>query len=215
MTTRLDVLVIGAGQAGFATAYHLHGHGLRFQVLEAGQRPVGSWPQHYASLKLFSPARHASLPGWPFPGDPERYPARDEVVAYLEAYAAQFQFPIVANAEVKQVLPDGEGFRVLTEGGQTFFARAVVAATGTFRRPFVPVIPGAEVFHGQVGRCCTRWRIRSLRLSQGSGYWWSGRGTRPCRSRWNWLTSPTSPWPPGRNCISRRSDLSGGISMIG
>ncbi|MFC6662826.1 FAD-dependent oxidoreductase [Deinococcus multiflagellatus] len=182
MTTRLDVLVIGAGQAGLATAYHLQGHGLRFQVLEAGQRPVGAWPQHYASLKLFSPARHASLPGWPFSGDPERYPTRNEVVAYLEAYAAHFQFPIVTGAEVAQVLPDGEEFRVLSADGRIFCARAVVAATGTFRRPFMPEVPGRETFGG---KCCTRWRTRNRRPSWGSGCWWWARETRRCRSRWN------------------------------
>ncbi|GGL14237.1 NAD(P)-binding domain-containing protein [Deinococcus radiotolerans] len=150
MTNRLDALVIGAGQAGLAAAYHLRGHGLRFQILEAGPRPVGSWPQHYASLKLFSPARHASLPGWPFPGNPERYPTRDEVVAYLEAYASHFGFPMETGAEVAQVLPDGEGFRVLCADGRTFRSRAVVAATGTFRRPFVPELPGRAFFKGRV-----------------------------------------------------------------
>ncbi|WP_439331495.1 hypothetical protein [Nonomuraea candida] len=57
-------------------------------VIEAGARPVGSWPRYYDSLTLFSPARHSALPGRPFPGDPDRYPGRDEVVAYLLGAAA-------------------------------------------------------------------------------------------------------------------------------
>lgn len=150
MTPRLDALVIGAGQAGLATAYHLQGHGLHFQMLEAGCRPVGSWPLHYQSLKLFSPARHAALPGLPFPGDPERYPTRDEVVSYLDEYAAHFRFPVVPDAEVTQVLPDAQGFRVLTADGRTFLARAVIAATGTFRRPYMPSVSGQDTFGGRV-----------------------------------------------------------------
>ncbi|UBV44650.1 NAD(P)/FAD-dependent oxidoreductase (plasmid) [Deinococcus taeanensis] len=149
MSQRPDVLVIGAGQAGLAAAYHLQGHGLTFQVLEAARRPAGSWPLPYASLKSFSPARHAALPGLPFPGDPERYPTRDEVLTYLETYAAHFRFPVVQDAEVTQVLRDAEGFRVLTADGRTFSSRAVVAATGTFRRPFMPVLPGQETFQGR------------------------------------------------------------------
>lgn len=146
----LDALVVGGGQAGLAAAYHLQRGGLRFVLLEAGERPVGSWPLHYDSLRLFSPAKHASLPGLPFPGDPEAYPTRDEVVAYLDAYAQHFAFPIRTRTEVTQVLPTRDGFRVLTADGETFRARTVIAATGTFRKPFVPQFPGREHFQGEV-----------------------------------------------------------------
>lgn len=146
----LDAVVIGAGQAGLATAYHLQRQTSNFVILEAGERPVGSWPSHYDSLTLFSPARHASLPGLPFPGDPERYPSRDEVVEYLAAYAAHFTFPILKNAEVTQVLPEEGALRVLTADGAVVRARSVVAATGTFRKPFVPRVPGVEQFGGKV-----------------------------------------------------------------
>jgi putative flavoprotein involved in K+ transport len=76
----LDALVVGAGQAGLATGYHLKRAGLSFEILEARREPGGSWPGYYDSLKLFSPARYSGLPGMPFPGSPDRYPARDEVV---------------------------------------------------------------------------------------------------------------------------------------
>jgi len=145
-----DVIVVGAGQAGLATAYHLRRRGLRFLVLEAGARPVGSWPWHYDSLRLFSPARYAALPGLPFPGNPERYPARDEVSAYLEAYAGHFRFPVLTDVDVAQVLPTGPAFRVLTGDGRTFQARTLVAATGTYRKPFIPDVPGRPNFRGRV-----------------------------------------------------------------
>src|SRR5207249_4285573 len=81
MSDIYETIVIGAGQAGLATGYWLRQAGLRFVLLEADRQPGGSWPRYYDSLTLFSPARYSGLPGLPFPGDPERYPARDEVVS--------------------------------------------------------------------------------------------------------------------------------------
>jgi putative flavoprotein involved in K+ transport len=70
----IDAVVIGAGQAGLAAAHALRHTGLAPVVLEAGDEPVGSWPSYYDSLTLFSPARYSSLPGMPFPGDPNPLP---------------------------------------------------------------------------------------------------------------------------------------------
>jgi putative flavoprotein involved in K+ transport len=91
----LDVLVVGGGQAGLAAGFHLRRSGLAFAILEAGPEAVGSWPAYYDSLTLFSPARYSALSGLPFPGDPDHYPTRDEVIAYLRAYARHFTLPIV------------------------------------------------------------------------------------------------------------------------
>ncbi|MEK4510828.1 MULTISPECIES: NAD(P)-binding domain-containing protein [Paenibacillus] len=63
MTKFLDTVVIGGGQAGLASGYHLQKARLEFAILEASDQPTGSWPQYYDSLKLFSPARYSSLPG--------------------------------------------------------------------------------------------------------------------------------------------------------
>jgi len=145
-----DALVIGAGQAGLAAAYHLQRRSLRFALLEAGGRAAGSWPQHYDSLTLFSPARHAALPGLPFPGDPDHYPQRDEVADYLEGYARHFRFPVLPGSEVGEVLVTGRGFRVLTADGRALHTRTLVAATGTYRKPFLPQLPGQDTFGGRV-----------------------------------------------------------------
>jgi len=83
-----DVVVIGAGQSGLAAAKALRTHGISPLVLEARARAAGSWPHYYDSLKAFSPAGFSSMPGMPFPGDPDRYPTRDEVAGYLDSYAA-------------------------------------------------------------------------------------------------------------------------------
>ena len=96
----LDALVIGGGQSGLAAGYHLKRAGLSFEILEARGEPGGSWPGYYDSLTLFSPARYSGLPGMRFPGSPDRYPARDEVVGYLRGYAEAFGLPVLAGKRV-------------------------------------------------------------------------------------------------------------------
>lgn len=145
-----DNLIIGAGQAGLAAAYHLQRAGKSFMILETGDRPVGSWPHYYDSLRLFSPARFSSLPGLPFPGDPERYPTRDEVSAYLEAYAAHFAFPICFGARVAQVTQADGLFTVITADHRHFQAHSLIAATGSFSRPHLPTLPGQQRFQGEI-----------------------------------------------------------------
>ena len=144
-----DAIVIGAGQSGLATAHALAARGLHPLVLEAGGDPVGSWPHYYDSLTLFSPAGYSSLPGLRFPGDPERYPHRDEVVAYLSAYAERLNADIRTGRRVTQVVHDNE-YRVTSADGATYIAPLVIAATGGFGNPHRPALPGLEEFPGTV-----------------------------------------------------------------
>jgi putative flavoprotein involved in K+ transport len=145
-----DALVIGAGQAGLAAGYHLKQAGLRFAILESGEAPGGSWPHYYDSLVLFSPAEYSSLPGMPFPGDPDHYPTRDEVVAYLRKYADTFALPVISGARVATVHRDGDWFRVTTTAGAMFVTRSVIAATGSFGNPYIPDLPGRSEYQGRV-----------------------------------------------------------------
>jgi putative flavoprotein involved in K+ transport len=145
-----DVIVIGAGPAGLAMGYRLQQAGLRFVILEAGDEPVGSWPHYYDSLSLNSSARYSSLPGLAFPGQPDRYPTRDEVVAYLRTYAAHFGLPVITGARVSKVERAGRYLCVTTSRQATFMARSVVAATGSFGRPYVPDLPARSRYHGRV-----------------------------------------------------------------
>lgn len=142
----VDVAVIGAGQAGLSTAYHLGKAGLEFVVLDAASRLGEAWRTRWDSLTLFTSAGFSSLPGFAFPGDPSRYPAKDEVADYFERYAALHGFPILLDHRVTQVTRSEEGF-VLTTARGTCLARKVVVATGAFQLPFTPdlTVPAAIV----------------------------------------------------------------------
>ncbi len=145
-----DAIVIGAGQAGLAAGYYLQEAGLNFVILEASDEPVGSWPHYYDSLVLNSPARYSSLPGLPFTGQPDRYPARDDVVAYLRRYAAHFDLPIMTRTRVSRVERTNDFFQVLTNGERFYLTRTVVAATGFFGQPYLPAIAGQNHYRGRV-----------------------------------------------------------------
>jgi putative flavoprotein involved in K+ transport len=145
-----DAVVIGGGQSGLVAGYHLQQAGLRFVILEAGAETAGSWPQYYDSLKLFSPARYSSLPGIAFPGDPDRYPTRDEVADYLRAYAKRFDLPVFTNQRVASVARRGDAFEVVTAQGGAFRTRGVIAASGAFNRPNMPVLEGQAEYRGEI-----------------------------------------------------------------
>ncbi|MFF8013928.1 NAD(P)-binding domain-containing protein [Streptomyces sp. NPDC007929] len=146
-----DVVVIGGGQSGLATGHALLRRGIRPVVLEASEQAAGSWPHYYDSLTLFSPASYSSLPGMPFPGaDPNGYPHRDDVIAYLTAYAAGLDTDIRTGCRVTGVHGTGSGFEVELADGGRLATRAVVAASGTFGRPHRPTLPGVDGFTGPV-----------------------------------------------------------------
>ncbi|OYX14849.1 MAG: pyridine nucleotide-disulfide oxidoreductase, partial [Rhizobiales bacterium 32-66-8] len=144
-----EVLVIGGGQAGLATAYYLRRAGLSFRILDAGAEPGGAWVHAWDSLHLFSPPAFSSLPGWPMPaGEHGAFPTRDAVIAYLTLYEQRYDFPIERPCGVEAVEPAAEGLRVHLASGRTLTARAVVSATGTWSAPFIPAYPGQDQFRG-------------------------------------------------------------------
>lgn len=149
MNTAYDAIVIGAGPAGLATGYRLKRAGLHFLILEASDEPVGSWPSYYDSLLLNTSARYSSLPGLPFPGPADRFPARDEVTSYLRNYAIHFSLPVITGARVSRVECADRLLRVKTEEEGSYSAHAVVAATGSFGHPYAPNIPGRSLYGGQ------------------------------------------------------------------
>jgi putative flavoprotein involved in K+ transport len=143
-----DVVVIGGGQAGLATGYYLRRSGLSFVILDAQPAPGGAWLRGWDSLRLFSPARWSSLPGWLMPGGTDEYPMRDEVVDYLARYEERYELPVRRPVEVRAVHRRDDTLEIESNAG-VWTASAVVSATGSWQRPFVPEYPGRERFRGE------------------------------------------------------------------
>jgi cation diffusion facilitator CzcD-associated flavoprotein CzcO len=146
--TAIDVMVIGGGQAGLAVGYYLRRTGLSFVILDADVGPGGAWRHSWESLRLFSPARWSSLPGYVMPGGVDYYPDRDEVLAYMAEYERRYRLPIERPVHVSAVRDSGEYLTVESDRG-TRDARAVVSATGSWRAPYIPELPGRGLFRGE------------------------------------------------------------------
>jgi putative flavoprotein involved in K+ transport len=132
-----EVAIVGGGQAGLTMGYFLRQHGYRFVIFERGDSIAQAWRERWDSLTLFTPRRYSALPSVLFPGDPDGYPTRDEVITYLESYAETSELPIELNGEVRRLSLEGGRF-VLEIDGRTVSADQVVVATGPFQTPFVP-----------------------------------------------------------------------------
>ncbi|GGV66540.1 monooxygenase [Streptomyces longisporoflavus] len=149
MTHTADVVVIGGGQAGLAAGYHLRRRKLDFVILDALDDPGGAWQHTWDSLRLFSPAAFSSLPGRLMPAQSgHEYPDAGHVVDYLADYEQRYDLPLRRPVRVDAVKTEGERLRVESDAG-AWSARAVISATGTWWRPFLPAIPGREVFTGR------------------------------------------------------------------
>ena len=133
----LDVIIIGASQAGLAMGYFLKQKGLSFAILSKESRFGDIWRNRYDSLVLFTPRWLSALPGMDLPGDPKGYATKDEIADYLEAYASGFSLPVHLDIAVQGLEKRGSSFKVSTNGGD-FWTKQVVVATGPFQKAYVP-----------------------------------------------------------------------------
>src|SRR4051812_11471370 len=111
-----DVVVVGGGQAGLAIGYFLKRQERDFVILDAAVSIGSAWAARWDSLVLFTPRRYDGLPGLAFPGDPDGYPTRDEVVAYLEQYARQLALPVELQSTVRSLRKEDDGFTLELDG---------------------------------------------------------------------------------------------------
>ncbi len=132
-----DVVVIGAGQAGLSVGFHLAKRGLRFVILDGGERIGDSWRQRWDSLRLFTAARYDGLDGMPFPSEPSYFPTKGEMADYLESYAQKFELPVRLRTRVKHLSRRGELYVVATADG-TIEADQIVVAMASYQRQDVP-----------------------------------------------------------------------------
>jgi putative flavoprotein involved in K+ transport len=136
-TQRIETVIIGGGQAGLSTAYHLKRRGRAVTILDAHARVGDSWRTRWDSLRLFTPAKYDGLPGWRFPGPRWSFPAKDELADYFEAYAARFELPVQTGVRVDRLGKERGRFVVESEQLRVE-ADHVVVATGAHKTPRVP-----------------------------------------------------------------------------
>jgi thioredoxin reductase len=156
IAVKTEIVVIGAGQAGLSSAYHLKQRGLQagrgFLVLDQNERAGGAWQFRWPSLTLRTVNRLHDLPGMRFedtlePGE-EEVEASIAVPRYFAAYEQRFALPVLRPLKVRVVCERGGRFRVETAGA-AFAARGIINATGTWETPFIPDYPGREDFLGR------------------------------------------------------------------
>jgi putative flavoprotein involved in K+ transport len=145
---RCEVLVIGAGPAGLATAGALRHYGIGATVLE--RDAIGaSWRRHYDRLHLHTVRWLSHLPGYKLPRRYGNWVSRDNVVEYLEDYVAVHNIDVRTGVEVDGLERDGEEWRVQTSDGD-FVAPRVVVATGYNRHQHLPDWPGLDSYTGHL-----------------------------------------------------------------
>ena len=98
-----ETVIIGGGQAGLATGYHLARQGRSFVILDANVRVGDPWRQRWDSLKLYSPAKYDGLPGMRFPAPRASFPAAHDMGDYVEAYATHFELPVRFETTVEML----------------------------------------------------------------------------------------------------------------
>jgi cation diffusion facilitator CzcD-associated flavoprotein CzcO len=156
VTIKTELVVIGAGQAGLSSAYHLTRRGLvphrGFVVLDQAPAPGGAWQYRWPSLTLSTVNRIHDLPGMRFSEvvapDATEVEARLAVPQYFAAYERAFQLPVYRPVHVSLVCTRGERFRIETDRG-IWSARGLINATGTWETPYIPAYPGTERFQGR------------------------------------------------------------------
>jgi cation diffusion facilitator CzcD-associated flavoprotein CzcO len=149
MTKNPDAIIVGAGPAGLACAATMQAAGLGVTVLEKADSVGSVWRRHYDRLHLHTDRKRSGLPGMAMPRSYPLYPSREQMVAYLESYAARFDVRPVFNAAVSRIRRDDIQWRAELPQG-SISAPVTVVATGIADAPYRPSWPGSELYRGAV-----------------------------------------------------------------
>jgi putative flavoprotein involved in K+ transport len=135
----VDTIVVGGGQAGLSSSWHLKQAGREHLVLDRG-RIGDTWRQRWDTFCLVTPNWCCRLPGFPYDGDePEGFILRDQIVDYVERFAKSFEPPYRGGIEVRRVSASkGVGrFSLETSEGE-FSTDNLIIAAGTHQHPNIP-----------------------------------------------------------------------------
>ncbi|MFK0259786.1 NAD(P)-binding domain-containing protein [Streptomyces angustmyceticus] len=162
----VEVVVIGAGQAGLAAAFHLRRVGYvpdrDFVVLDHSPRPGGAWQFRWPTLTFGKVHGMHALPGMELTGADPLRPSSEVIGAYFDRYERTFGLRVHRPVRVTAVR-EGGAESAGTEAGKApgsgrllvatsegdYAGRALINATGTWDRPFWPRFPGQEAFGGR------------------------------------------------------------------
>ncbi|MFE3609516.1 FAD-dependent oxidoreductase [Streptomyces goshikiensis] len=145
----VDVVVIGAGQAGLSSAYHLARAGIGHVVLDHAPRPGGAWQYRWPSLTYGRVHGMHALPGMELTGADPLRPSSEVIGEYFAAYEERFGLRVRRPVDVTAVRDGADGRLLVESSAGTWPARALINATGTWDRPFWPRYPGQETFRGR------------------------------------------------------------------
>jgi putative flavoprotein involved in K+ transport len=198
---RTQTLVIGGGQAGLSVGYHLAKRGIPFEILDANLRIGDAWRNRWDSLRLFTPARYAGLPGLPFPARGDAFPTTQEMADYLESYAKHFHLPVQTGVIVDRLSKQGDRF-IATAGGLRFEADNVVVAMANYQLPRRPAFakdldPGIVQLHSHEYRNPSQLQPGGV-LIVGVGNSGADIGIDVAKSHPTWISGKESghiPWP--------------------
>ena len=140
-------IVIGGGQAGLATGYHLKKRNIDFLILDAETKTGDSWRSRWNSLRLFTPAWNNAMPGYPFPGDQNSFPTKDEAADFLLEYKEKFKLPVLYQARVMMAKKSTHGFKIMLKD-RMLETQNLVIATGNYAIPKIPAF--AKELNGSI-----------------------------------------------------------------
>jgi len=144
----LDSVVIGAGQAGLSTSYHLLRRRIHHVVLDADEAPGGAWQHRWDSLTMHDVHGIAALPDADLVGTREGR-ANAVVPAYFADYEHAHDLPVLRPVRVNEVVEAADRLLEVRASDRHWVTRTLVNATGTWSQPFVPTYPGARSFRGR------------------------------------------------------------------
>jgi Pyridine nucleotide-disulphide oxidoreductase len=203
VTDSIEVAVIGAGQAGLATSYHLKQAGVEHVVLESG-RVAETWrSRRWDSFCLVTPNWTVRLPGAVYKGpEPDGFMNREELVEHFQSWADSFAAPVKGSCQVTALDIDGDGF-ALHLPDATLTARNVVVATGGYQRPHRPA--GAELIPPRLNQLLAEEYTNETALPEGAVLVVGG-GQTGCQlseelhdaGRKVYLACGRAPWAPRR-----------------
>ena len=208
-STRIHTIVIGGGQAGLSVGYHLAALGIPFLILDASPRIGDAWRNRWDSLRLFTPAQYAGLPGMPFPARENSFPAKDQVANYLEEYARRFRLPVQSGMSVDRLWKQGGRFQISC-GHRRFESENVVVAMSNYQVPRVPAFahqlsPGIVQLHSYQYRNPSQLQEGGV-LVVGVGNSGADIGIEVARTHPTWISGKESGHIPGRieNLVQRK-----------